>query len=239
MNFCMAGRDVRATILHFIRKGKAMKVVSLALLLTASVAFVLLGCSDNSSPTAGPTDKALSPSSTSTGLAKSGAVGGSVSGEGRYFVSQSGANLGALYAARMVLSGVKSKDGNCSGKYEMDYLDFHNKVVNRIKGVIREIKFYGKVAMLWGDVQTDFYVDVFGPQVWRQIIVVTENGHGKSALLDRASNPWLTTDGIWPGEFDTFWALNAQDFLASIPASLGTEADYPLISGNFEVKEYH
>jgi hypothetical protein len=215
-----------------------MKTLSLTLLLMASMAFVLAGCSDNTVPIAGPTDQGFSTSPTPTAFAKGGAVGGSVSGEGRYFVSQSGANLGALYAARLVLSGVKSKDGTCSGKYEMDCLDSHNKVVNRIKGTIGEIKFYGNVAMLWGDVLSDFYVDVFGPQVWRQIMVVTDNGQGKNAVPDRAANPWLTTDGVWPGEFNQYWHLNAQDFLATIPGSLGTDADYPLTSGNFQVKEY-
>ena len=121
----------------------------------------------------------------------------------------------------------------------MDYLDSHNKVVLRIKGIIREIKFYGNVAMLWGDVQSEFYVDLFGPQVWRQIIVVTDNGQGKNAVPDRASNPWLTTDGIWDGEFNQYWPLDVHDFLATIPGGLGTESDYPLASGNFQVKVNH
>ena len=133
-----------------------------------------------------PGDQGPLPTSpTPTAFAKAGSVGGSVSGEGRYFVSQSGANLGALYAATLVLSGVKSEDGICSGKYEMDYLDSHNKVVLRIKGTIREIKFYGNVAMLWGDVHSDFYVDIFGPQVWRQIIVVTTTGGRMHSLTGR------------------------------------------------------
>jgi hypothetical protein len=44
-------------LIRNIRKGKAMKTVSLALLLIASMAFVLLGCSDNPGPAA-PTDQA-------------------------------------------------------------------------------------------------------------------------------------------------------------------------------------
>jgi hypothetical protein len=213
-----------------------MKILSCSLPLLAMFACVMLGCSDNSAPITGPTDQALSTLPPLKALAKGCSVGGSVSGEGRYFVSQSGANAGFLSAVRLVLSGVRSENGTCCGKYEMDYLDSHNRVVNRIKGTIGEIKFYGNVAMLRGDVKSDFYVDLFGPQVWRQIIVVPDNGQGNNAVSDRASNPWLTTDGIWPGEFDQFWALDAEDFLASIPGSLGTDSDYPLTSGNFQVK---
>lgn len=42
---------------QIIRKGNVMKTLSLALLLMASIAFVLLGCSDNSSPLVSPTDQ--------------------------------------------------------------------------------------------------------------------------------------------------------------------------------------
>jgi hypothetical protein len=40
-----------------IRRGNAMKIMSLALLLMASMAFVLVGCSDNSAPLVAPTDQ--------------------------------------------------------------------------------------------------------------------------------------------------------------------------------------
>ena len=81
---------------------------------------------------------------------------------------------------------------------------------------------------------------MFGKATWKQTFVVTENGKGKKSVPDRMSNPWLTSDdvlgGAWKGEFDTFWALNAEDFLASIPGSLGTECDYPLTRGNIHVR---
>jgi PBP1b-binding outer membrane lipoprotein LpoB len=40
-----------------IRRGNAMKIMSLALLLMASMAFVLVGCSDKSAPLVAPTDQ--------------------------------------------------------------------------------------------------------------------------------------------------------------------------------------
>ena len=214
-----------------------MKTLSFVLLLMASLVFVLLGCSDNSEPITGPNDQALPMSLTATPLAKGGDVVGSVSGQGRYFVSISGANAGNLVAARLALSGVKLADGSCSGKYEMDYLDAHNRVTLRIYGTIKGIKFYGNVAMLWGEVQSEFYVDIFGPQVWKQIMIVTDNGEGKKTVPDRVSNPWLTNDVWWPGEFDLFWGYTAEQFLVEMPINLGgTGSDYPLIQGNFQVK---
>ena len=67
-----------------------MNPLSFVLLLMASLVFVLLGCSDNSEPITGPNDQALPMSLTATPLAKGGDVVGSVSGQGRYFVSISG-----------------------------------------------------------------------------------------------------------------------------------------------------
>ena len=116
----------------------------------------------------------------------------------------------------------------------MDYLDAHNRVTLRIYGTIKGIKFYGNVAMLWGEVQSEFYVDIFGPQVWKQIMIVTDNGEGKKTVPDRVSNPWLTNDVWWPGEFDLFWGYTAEQFLVEMPINLGgTGSDYPLDSGEF------
>lgn len=189
-----------------------MKIQSLVLLLMASLAFVLLGCSDNSAPIVAPTDEALSTSSSPAALAKGCVVVGSVVGDGVYSVSQSGANSGALVAAKVTFAAVKFNNGKCEDRYEMDYLDSRNKVTLRIKGTIEGIKFYGNVAMFWGKVKTEFYVDMFGPAKWRQIFVVTDNGKGKKAVPDRISNPWLTTDNVWPGEFDLFWGYSAETF---------------------------
>ncbi len=56
-------------------KDNVMKILSLTLLLMASMAFVLLGCSDNSAPIGAPTDQAGLSSSSSTVLAKAGPQG--------------------------------------------------------------------------------------------------------------------------------------------------------------------
>ena len=213
-----------------------MKILSLALLLTVCLAFMLAGCTDSSSPVETPIDQGPSTSSSPTVLDKGNGVAGSAIGEGHYFVSISGANSGNLVAVRVAFTAIKHKNGKCTGQYEMFYLDANNKATLRIKGIVKGIKFYGNVAMFYGEVQTDFYVDVFGKQAWRQIFVVTDNGKRKHGVPDRISNPWLTTDGVWPGEFDQFWGYNAEKFLEEMPANIGiTEADYPLTKGDVRV----
>jgi hypothetical protein len=213
-----------------------MKILPLVLLLMASMAFVLVGCSDNSAPLVAPTEQALSTPTSSATLGKGCAVAGSVVGKGRCSVSGTGANAGFLDAVTFAFDATEYKNGTCRGEYEMDYL-LDNRVTLVIKGKIKGIKFYGNVAMFWGEVQTPFLIDIFGKQLWRQIFVVTDNGKHKRGIPDRMSNPALTTDGVWPGEFNTLWALNAEDFLASLPASMGTGSDYPLTRGDIQVKE--
>jgi hypothetical protein len=213
-----------------------MKILSLVLLLMAGLAFVLPGCTDSPSPIEASTDQALSTGTSPSALAKGNGVAGSAIGEGHYFVSLSGANSGNLVAVRVAFTAIKHKNGTCTGQYEMFYLDANNKATLRIKGIVKGIKFYENVAMFYGEVQTAFYVDVYGKQAWRQIFVVTDNGKRKSGVPDRISNPWLTTDGVWPGEFDLFWGYTAEKFLEEMPANIGiTEADYPITKGDVRV----
>jgi hypothetical protein len=62
-------------LLHqLIEKGKVMKLLSLALLLMASMAFVLSGCGENADPLVSPTDQSLSMQRTGAPLAKVGPV---------------------------------------------------------------------------------------------------------------------------------------------------------------------
>jgi hypothetical protein len=59
-----------STISQKTRKDKVMKTFSFFLLLLASVEFLLMGCSDNSSPVVSPTNQAINSPSGSMGLAK-------------------------------------------------------------------------------------------------------------------------------------------------------------------------
>jgi hypothetical protein len=63
-----------------IRKGNIMKPISCVLLLMASLAFVLMGCSENVAPVSGPGGQSTASSSSAVPLAKGGSVIHSVSG---------------------------------------------------------------------------------------------------------------------------------------------------------------
>lgn len=227
--------DVRA-VDQLIRKGKIMKILSVVLLLMACLAFVLMGCSDNPGSLVTPSDQTLATAASPGSLAKGGAIVGSVHGEGFYDVDLSGTNSGFLASVRVEFVALKHSDGTCRGEYVMFYLDADGKVTYRIKGIVKGVKFYGNVAMFYGEVQSEFFVDMFGKQDWRQIFVVTDND--ESGAPDRISNPWLTTDGVWPGEFDLFWSYTAEKFLEEMPANIGiSQADYPLTKGDVRVGE--
>jgi hypothetical protein len=211
-----------------------MKSLTYFFLFMAGLAVVLTGCSEPTTPVTEQRDKDIPSAASLLPLATGCPVAGSVLGEGRYFVSQSGSNLGMAYSVKFAVAALKFEDGGCVGQYVMIWLDENNKTTVRILGKITDIKFFGNVAMLAGEVQNDILVDFFGKQTWRQIMVVTDNRGRKS---DRMSNPWVTSDGVWPGEFATFWGYTAEEFLVQMPINLGgTGADYPLAQGQIKVK---
>lgn len=213
-----------------------MKNLCFALLLMASAAFVLLGCSDKSGPIVAPSEQTVASSATShPNLAKGGVVVGSAQGGGHFITPN--VPITGFSSVKFAFTALKYEDNTYGGQVEMDLVGFPPSLIKKIHGTVKGVKFYGKVAMCWAEVRTEFLVDMFGEATWRQIFVVTDNGEGKNSVPDRMSIPWFTTDAVWPGEFDTYWALSAEDFLATIPANLGIPADYPLATGNIQVRE--
>jgi hypothetical protein len=85
------------------RKGKAMKTVSVALLLVAGLAFVLVGCSDNSNPAAYSNGQSVAPSTAPASLAK-GDILHQVTGSGRksLFLGSNYNDLWTISAAQRV-----------------------------------------------------------------------------------------------------------------------------------------
>jgi len=70
---------------QIIRKDNVMKILSLALLLTATLAFVLVGCADNSSPIEASAEQALSTGTPPSALAKAGIVASASGSAMMYF----------------------------------------------------------------------------------------------------------------------------------------------------------
>jgi hypothetical protein len=104
-----------------------MKARSLALLLMASLAFVLLGCSDNSNSVVTPSDQTINASSSPRSLAKGG-VTISVTGSCQaYLVAVDDPNLGLIiipgqkskesFYNTMSFSAIEHSDGTYSGTF--------------------------------------------------------------------------------------------------------------------------
>lgn len=131
-------------------------------------------------------------------------------------------------------SAIQNQDGTATGSYEMHYKLYNEKDI-KIHGVVKGIKFYENVAMFWGEVTTEFLPELSSN--WKQIFVVTDNGEGNSSIPDRMSNPVLTTDDVWPGEFDYMWAMTPEEFLDYNQSIMSLGAgDYPLVTGNVQVR---
>jgi hypothetical protein len=213
-----------------------MKALSLALLLMTSMAFVLLGCSDNSDALISPNDAVVSSATTPPSLAKGGAVVGSATGGGAFITP--GGDVTMFSSVKFAFTALKHK-GDASGQVEMNLVGMDPSLGSKIHATVKDIKFYGNVAMFWAELKTEFLVPFFPEYpnaTWKLIIVVTDNGEGRHSAPDRMSNPMLYSDDIFgPADFATAWAMSAEDFLASIPGSIGTPSDYPLARGNIQV----
>jgi hypothetical protein len=209
-----------------------MKTLYIALLLTASLAFVIVGCTDTSNAPLISDGQFVTPGLAQP-LAKAAPVVGSAVGGGLIQTSDPSTDFTAV---KFGFTALKYADGTCGGQVEVDQVNLDKSISKKIHGPVKGVKFYGNVAMFWAELRTEFAVDYFGPATWRYIFVVTDNGEGNNSIPDRLSNPWLTSEQVWPGEFDSYWTMTAEQFLAAIPGSIGTPADYPLQSGNIQVR---
>jgi hypothetical protein len=127
---------------QIIREGKVMKALSFGLLLMASMAFVLLGCSDNSTSPVGPASQPNLTSPSSDVLSK---ADGSIKLEGftRF-------DIYALQEHRVIMDG---GEWNLPCTAELTFTDKHNFVLHSKEyanpdytGLFREIFFEGKMT---------------------------------------------------------------------------------------------
>lgn len=214
-----------------------MKAFLFAVLLMATMGFVLLGCSDNSTPLVSPNDAVVSSATTAPSLAKGCAGVGSATGGGEF--KAPGGAVTMFSSVKFAFTAWKHKGGASGGEVEMNLVGMDRSLGGKFHAKVKDAKFHGNVAMFWAELKTQIFAPFFPDfpnATWKTIIVVTDNGEGKKAIRDRMSNPWFTSEEIFPGEFDQYWAMSAEEFLASIPTSIGTPSDYPLARGNIEVR---
>jgi hypothetical protein len=153
-----------------------MKILSLALLLMASLAFVLLGCTDNSSPVEGSTDQALSTAAPPTSLAKV-AVERSVTGTANIWIN---GKMGVL-----TINAHKCGDV-AKGNFNM-VSTVYNPKDGTVRGEVVAVTFYenysfsngvsGPTALVWF---RGSYPELFNGKYLACFFV--DNGQGKNAL---------------------------------------------------------
>jgi hypothetical protein len=232
-----------------------MKILSIGLLLMASMAFVLLGCSDNSSPVVSPTNQVLSSPTTLTGLPKAGVkVLSSLRGSANaYYTLWYGPDgtvwgtipgpkqKGGFYNTETVQADAYS-DGTASGSFHYQYL---GKLPPGVEGGFFG-KIEGKVIKLAVEGNKAFVVvevtkwDLWPLPAWFAQVFI-DNGEGASSS-DELSE-WFVTDipGVDPvhGSRDTWLAMGPDDFINWSTDQLqgtGVPVLFPIDHGNIQVR---
>jgi len=180
-----------------------MKTLSLVLLLMASMAFVLLGCSDNSGPIAGPNDQAFSAGASPTALAK-GAVERSVTGNANYWIA---GKMGVLTI------NAKQYADKVIGRINLVTTAF-NPTDSKMRGEVVAVTFYDDYSFLNG---------ISGPTAlfwWREEVAgwglgkffasfVVDKGQGSKAMdadwAGPVDGPYDAIIDLTPEEINTNW----------------------------------
>jgi hypothetical protein len=223
------GQQCPGFLQQIIRKGKVMKILSLALLLMASMAFVLLGCSENTNPLLPTSDQTYS-SSQSSGLAKGGAVVHSASGGGH--MSQT---WGMEVKWTISFSALQHADGSSAGQIQFvdpSGMSFHGKILDLyVEG--------NKAKLCW----------TFTSGVWKGLfgcMLVADYGEGKGAASPDLVSGILWTDGsdIGTGTIAGIKAMSPDEFIAWLEGYLfpflgippGLPVLEPISHGNIQVR---
>jgi hypothetical protein len=162
-----------------VRKDITMKTLSFILLLLASMAFVLLGCSDSSNPLAGPPDRAGIAPNPPASLAKGAAVVHSATGSGHTYVD------GELRTFSFVAKELA--DGTYQGEWEAFSRNW-GRVEGKWHGVVTFVKFDGNKALIVGRETSGSYAG------WYDAFAVVDNGEGANGSRDMLTrtDSWAT-----------------------------------------------
>jgi hypothetical protein len=204
-----------------------MKNLSLALLLMASMVFVLSGCSDNSNSVVTPSEQVTAATTSSGNLAKMGEDLHSATGNGHWRF------VGTQSRVRCLFSAVQHKDGTCSGEVtnndEGPTFKFHGKVY--------DLKVEGNRAQMWWKFTRgtnppggEPYLDLTG---MLGTMVVVDNGNGNSATggPDLVSLIWCdppeTYDGSLnpPMTIEQIFALSTDEYINYVMNNFGMSYD--------------
>jgi hypothetical protein len=208
-----------------------MKIFSCTLLLMASLAFVLVGCSDKSSTLVTPSDQTIAASSSPASLSK-GALVASASGNAQLYLDLDGNATAERSDVLRVytFSAREYADGSYSGEITTlgapyKQWDFKATVTqlkvqgNKAKMIIRPYKAGGLAAGI-----EDYYI----------CHLVIDNGEGSKAEFPDMSTIWWSFE---PSELPYFMGLSPDGFLGFLgQQQLGFDYLIPNVVGNVQVR---
>ena len=227
-----------------------MKTISFALLLMASLAFVLMGCSDNSGPLLAPTDQAGSSPTSPMVPAKVG-VQHSVTGSAHTYNMEiydpvmgwafvpAPKQKGGVYNV-VTINAIDHGDGTFSGKYISQLMGavppglvgFASKVEAKV--IQLQLDETGTMAKVVCEITK--WIGIPLP-AW-MIIVFVDKGEGATSERDEESSYWATLD---PAERDTWLAWTPQEYLdwewgIIQPMFPDLGATFPIDNGNIQIR---
>ena len=227
-----------------------MKTVPLAILQLACLAFVLVGCSDRSSPIISSTEQAMSSATAPTGLTKGGvkvvhSLRGSAHAYNLLLVDE-GAIIpgpkqkGGFYNVQSIQADEYS-DGTVSGKILYQFLgklspELAVGLANKMEGKVIHFKVEGKKAFVVVEITKwlDF-PDPAPPLPWWFAQAYIDNGEG-AMTSDEASEWWMSPS---PADRDFWMAMGPQEFIdwqTPILLPTGWPVVYAIDHGNIQVR---
>jgi hypothetical protein len=226
-----------------------MKILTVGLLLMASLEFVLVGCTDKSSPVVSSTEQVMNPATAPAGLAKAGRkVVHSLNGSAHaynLFLIEEGAIVpgpkqkGGFYNVQSIQADEYS-DGSVSGKILYQFLgklspELAVGLANKMEGKVIHFKVEGKKAFVVVEITkwVDF-PDPAPPLPWWFAQAYIDNGEG-ALTSDEASEWWMSP---LIADRDFWVGMGPQEFIdwqTPILLPTGWPVVYPIDHGNIQV----
>jgi len=226
-----------------------VKTLSLALLLMASMAFVLLGCSDREDSVLSPPDApSLSPAAelTATGLGKSGPVLNSVSGNLHHFfgiADGTGKRRWDCFS-NVSVSAKLDQDHIASGSIRSRYIGtppegyfppFSGRIIQLM---VEDNPGVGRMAKVMFEITegAELFPPEYGPTPVG-VVVVIDGGEGKKALPD-CTVVWWAIDSPEVIEAIGLYGMSPLEYAQLIQSMLPPEVPLysPVDNGNIQVR---
>lgn len=210
-----------------------MKLLSCALLLMASMTFVLAGCSENLNSPVSAGDQTAATPVAPTSLMKKGPVVASVTGNGavRYDYWVDGKQVFGSFA----VSARKYADGSCEGEYQIIDHTVPWKSTNWWHGKVLSLEIVGNMALVGGQ---EMKFPGKGDEIylnWYDAFVLVDNGEGSSATSpDVRSNVYSEPPSNYLHMKNDVWTMTPDQLIAFIEATYGL-TPFNVTQGNIQV----